>query len=148
MIPVQFPEPQFNIRIEGDKRFIFDTIRRSWLLLTEEEWVRQNFINFLVNHLKYPSSLIAVEKEIQLNELRKRFDVLVYDIHHKPWMIIECKAPEVSLNENVLQQVLRYNMSVPVKFIVITNGHLTIGWEKAGDSLSQIMSLPEWKSLY
>jgi hypothetical protein len=146
MIAVQFPEPQFNIKVEGNKRFIFDAIRRSWLLLTEEEWVRQNFINYLVHHLKYPSSLIAVEKEIQLNELKKRFDVLVYDTNHKPWMIIECKAPEVSLNENVLQQVLRYNMSVPVNFIVITNGHVTIGWEKTGNSLSQIMSLPEWET--
>jgi hypothetical protein len=146
MIAVQFPEPQFSIRSEGEKRFIFDAIRRSWLLLTEEEWVRQNFMNYLINGLQYPSTLIAVEKEIQLNELRKRFDVLVYDASHKPWMIIECKAPEVSLNENVLQQVLRYNMSVPVNFIVITNGYVTMGWEKKGDSLSQIMALPEWKS--
>ena len=146
MIAVQFPEPQFSIRSEGEKLFIFDAIRKSWLLLTEEEWVRQNFMNYLVNGLKYPSSLIAVEKEIQLNVLKKRFDVLVYDNHHKPWMIIECKAPEVSLNEDVLQQVLRYNMSVPVDFIVITNGHVTIGWEKTGDCLSQIMALPEWRT--
>ncbi|HJW17229.1 MAG TPA: type I restriction enzyme HsdR N-terminal domain-containing protein [Flavisolibacter sp.] len=144
MIAVQFPEPQFSIRNEGEKRFIFDTIRKSWLLLTEEEWVRQNFINYLVRALGYPSSLIAIEKEIQLNELKKRFDILVYDASHKPWMIIECKAPHVSLNENVLQQVLRYNMSVPVNFIVITNGHFTIAWEKKGESLSEIMLLPPW----
>jgi hypothetical protein len=145
MIAVQFPEPQFSIRNEGEKRFVFDAIRKSWLLLTEEEWVRQNFINYLVQGLGYPSSLIAVEKEIQLNELKKRFDVLVYDVNHKPWMMIECKAPQVNLNENVLQQVLRYNMSVPVNFIVITNGNFTIAWEKRGASLSEIMLLPEWK---
>ena len=144
MIAVQFPEPQFSIRNEGQKRFIFDTIRKSWLLLTEEEWVRQNFINYLVRGLGFPSSLIAIEKEIQLNELKKRFDILVYDANHKPWMIIECKAPHVSLNENVLQQVLRYNMSVPVNFIVITNGHFTIAWEKKGESLSEIMLFPLW----
>ena len=145
MIAVQFPEPQFSIRSEAGKRYIFDVLRRSWLLLTEEEWVRQNFINYLIGDLKYPRALIAVEKEIQLNELKKRFDILVYDVYHKPWMIVECKAPEVGLNENVLQQVLRYNMSVPVEYIVITNGHLTMGWEKSEGSLQALTVLPKWK---
>ncbi|RYF80770.1 MAG: type I restriction enzyme HsdR N-terminal domain-containing protein, partial [Chitinophagaceae bacterium] len=95
MIPVQFPEPQFKLKKEGDKRYIFDAIRKTWLLLTEEEWVRQNFVAYLTNIMKYPVSLIALEKEMALNGLKKRFDILVYDKKHRPWMMVECKAPTV-----------------------------------------------------
>ena len=109
MITVQFPEPQFRQKEVDGKRFIFCTIRKRWLLLTEEEWVRQNFVAYLVNGLNYPATLIALEKEILLNELKKRFDILVYDTDHQPWMLVECKAPAVVLNEDVLQQALRYN---------------------------------------
>jgi hypothetical protein len=141
---VQFPEPQFRIKNENNRHYIFDAIRKAWLVLTEEEWVRQNFVNYLITRLKYPSAVIALEKEIKLNELKKRFDVLVYDKEHKPWMMIECKAPEVILNEDVLQQVLRYNISVPVKFIVITNGNATVGWKKEGEELQLMEELPQW----
>jgi len=144
MIAVQFPEPQFRIKNENDKQYIFDSIRKSWLLLTEEEWVRQNFVNYLVNELNFPSTVIALEKEITLNELKKRFDVLVYDKDHKPWMMVECKAPAVTLNEETLQQVLRYNISVPVQFIVITNGNITVGWRKADAQLKLLTELPLW----
>jgi hypothetical protein len=144
MIPVQFPQPQFRIKKEGEKHFIFDTIRKTWLLLTEEEWVRQNFANYLISVLNYPSTVIALEKEIGLNELKKRFDILVYNKEHQPWMMVECKAPEVMLNEEVLQQVLRYNISVPVEFIVITNGNATVGWKKEGGELKLLNELPQW----
>ncbi len=139
---VTFPPPDFNIKKEGEKRFIFDRIRKAWLQLTEEEWVRQNFVAYLVKTLNYSVSLIALEKEITLNELTKRFDVLVYDKAHQPWMLVECKAPQVALSEDVLQQVLRYNVSVPVKYIVITNGAATIGWEKTGEGLTLLVDMP------
>jgi hypothetical protein len=142
MITVQFPEPQFKLKREGEKRFVFDSIRKTWLLLTEEEWVRQNFVAYLVKQLQYPETLIALEKEILLNGLKKRFDILVYDKVHQPWMLIECKAPEVSLSEDVLQQVLRYNIIVPVNYIVITNGTATVAWEKTGEGLKMLQSLP------
>jgi hypothetical protein len=129
---------------EKDKQYIFDTIRKVWLLLTEEEWVRQNFVHYLISQLKYPSTVIAIEKEISLNDLKKRFDILVYDKEHKPWMLIECKEPKVNLSEEVLQQVLRYNISVPVEYIVITNGNATVGWKKEND-LKLLSELPEWK---
>lgn len=145
MIPVQFPQPEFRIKMEGGKHFIFDAIRKAWLLLTEEEWVRQNFVNYLVSQLNYPSTVIAIEKEIVLNDLRKRFDILVYDRQHQPWMMIECKAPEVALSEAVLQQVLRYTISVPVEFVVITNGTVTVGWRKVGGALELLKELPGWQ---
>jgi hypothetical protein len=142
MIELRFPEPQFRIKKERDKQYIFDEIRRMWLLLTEEEWVRQNFVNYLKGELDYPSSLIALEKEIWLNDVKKRFDILVYDRQHKPWMMIECKAPQVQLSENVLQQLLRYTMSVPVSYLLITNGETTIGWKKEEDELRLLSMLP------
>jgi hypothetical protein len=144
MIAVQYPEPQFRMKNENGKHYIFDLIRKVWLLLTEEEWVRQNFVNYLITELHYPSTVIALEKEILLNDLKKRFDLLVYDKQHKPWMLIECKEPKVSLNEDVLQQVLRYNISVPVEYIVITNGTTTVGWKKESELLL-IDEMPRWK---
>jgi hypothetical protein len=142
MITVQFPEPQFKLKKEGEKRFIFDGIRKTWLLLTAEEWVRQNFVAYLTRELHYPETLIALEKEILLNGLKKRFDILVYDKRHQPWMLVECKAPEIALNEDVLQQALRYNMTVSVQYFVITNGTATIAWEKCNGKLQLLQSLP------
>jgi hypothetical protein len=144
MIKVQFPEPSFQVRKKENSAHVFDSIRKKWLLLTEEEWVRQNIIQYLVHTLKYPSTSLAIEKEIRLNELKKRFDIVVYDSNIRPWMMIECKAPSIELNESVLQQVLRYNMSVPVQYIIITNGTNTMGWQKNVDSLVQIQNFPEW----
>lgn len=144
MIAVTYPEPQFRTKMEGGRRYIFDGIRKTWLLLTEEEWVRQNFVNYLVAGLQYPSSFMALEKEISLHELKKRFDVLVYNREHKPWMMVECKAPQVQLSEDVLQQVLRYNISVPVSYIIITNGSHTVGWKKEGSGLILLSNMPAW----
>lgn len=144
MIVVQYPEPKFKMKNENGRQYIFDAIRKVWLLLTEEEWVRQNFVNYLITQLKYPSTVIAIEKEISLNDLKKRFDILVYDKEHKPWMLIECKEPKVSLSEDVLQQVLRYNISVPVEYIVITNGNKTAGWKKENE-LKLLEEMPEWR---
>jgi hypothetical protein len=144
MITVQYPDTQFRMKEENGKRFIFDSIRKSWLLLTEEEWVRQNFVNYMVAISKYPSTVIALEKEIWLNQLKKRFDILVYDRELRPWMMIECKAPSVRLSEDVLQQVLRYNITVPVDYIVITNGDTTVGWKKENRGLVLLKELPVW----
>ena len=144
MVVINYPEPDFRIKKEGEKEFIFDALRKKWLILTPEEWVRQNFVQYLIKTKNYPSSLIAIEKEIQLGELKKRFDILVYDNNHQPWMMIECKAAEVKLDDAVLQQVLRYNISVPVEYIVITNGNSTFAWQKENKGLRSIYEIPEW----
>ena len=144
MIPVIYPAPDFKIKEEGGKKYVFDGIRKTWLLLTPEEWVRQNFINFLTLELKYPAGFIALEKTLVLNDLKKRFDVLVYDREHQPWMMVECKAPEIALSEGVLQQLLRYHMSIPVALLVITNGTQTMAWEKKEQQLALLQHLPAW----
>jgi hypothetical protein len=145
MMRMNFPEPVFRMKKEKGKEFIFDIIRKQWLLLTEEEWVRQNFIQGLIQEHHYPVTMIAVEKEILLGELKKRFDILIYDKDHKPWMLIECKGGNINLGEAVIEQVLRYNISIPVSFLIITNGHYTYGWEKIGMELKEIEQLPMWK---
>ena len=145
MIAVNFPEPAFRFKKENGIEFIFDAIRKQWLVLTDEEWIRQNFIQYLVKSLQYPAAFIAVEKEIMLGELKKRFDILIYDHQHKPWMMIECKGTAIELQESAFQQILRYHISVPVSFLIITNGHDTYGWEKVGIDLKLIEQMPVWQ---
>jgi hypothetical protein len=145
MIDIQFPEPQFKLRSSGAIQTIFDPLRKKWLQLTPEEWVRQNFVQYLVSVMNYPATLIAMEKKIRLGELTKRFDILVYDKDHKPWMIVECKGDEVKLDQEVLQQALRYNISVPARYIIITNGNFTYAWEKKDNLLADLNELPGWK---
>src|SRR5688572_11029983 len=101
MLTIKYPEQQFQIKQDGGKDMIFDPLRKKWLLLTPEEWVRQNFVQYLIRVKKYPATLIAQEKMIILGELKKRFDILVYDTDHRPWMMIECKAPAIKLDEAV-----------------------------------------------
>lgn len=125
MIAVHFPPYSFNIKQSDGKDFIFDTVRKQWLLLTPEEWVRQNFIQYLLQALQYPQSLMAVEKEIRMGELKKRFDLVVYDRESQPWMLIECKAMQVPVDSTVIDQALRYNQKLGAIYIVITNGSYT-----------------------
>jgi hypothetical protein len=123
MIKIAFPEPAFRTRNQQGHMELFDEIRKTWVKITPEEWVRQNFIQWLVRVMKYPAQMIAVEKELTLGELKKRFDILIYNKHYQPWMMIECKAPEVELSDKTIMQILRYNLAIPVPFLVITNGH-------------------------
>jgi hypothetical protein len=143
MIKIEYPPHPFRIKKHNDHELIFDELRKLWLRLTPEEWVRQNFVQYLVQVKQYPSALIAIEKEIQLGELRKRFDILVYDRLHQPWMMVECKEMNVDINEKVLQQILRYNMALPVRYLIITNGGYCLGYEKQNTGLNLLESLPE-----
>lgn len=145
MITISYPAPDFNVKNREGKECIFDTIRKKWLVLTPEEWVRQNFIQYLIQVKKYPLSLIAIEKEITLGELKKRFDILIYDKNHKPWMMIECKAMEIKLDETVLEQALRYNISVPVKYLVLTNGNSCFALKNEKGNLIDCNEIPEFE---
>lgn len=144
MIRVQFPPTRFRMKKRGEKTYVFDTIRKAWLLLTEEEWVRQNLVAYLVTTLQYPKEVIALEKGLVWNGMKMRFDILLYNREHQPWMIIECKAPQVNLNEAVLQQAMRYNLVVPAQWIVVTNGDATYVWKKEAHSLQPVAGFPTW----
>ncbi len=142
MIKIEYPQHPFKIRSEKGRELIFDELRRQWVRLTPEEWVRQNFLQYLVQVRKYPATLIAIEKEMLLGELKKRFDILVYDAQHRPWMMVECKAMTIALDEKVLHQVLRYNIAIPVPFLVITNGTFMAGFERTGVGIEMMDQLP------
>lgn len=144
MIKIDYPDHPFRTRQQDGMQQVFDEIRKSWLKLTPEEWVRQNFIRYLVTVMQYPASLMALEKTITVGELMKRFDILMYDGNHRPWLLVECKAMEVPLTEQVLNQVLRYNIGVPVKFMVITNGTQCMAFEKRNMQLVPLDALPEF----
>jgi hypothetical protein len=114
----------YNFRTEEREtgRVIFDEVRRKFVALTSEEWVRQHILHYLLYDKKYPRSLIAVERGIELNGLQKRFDVVVFAADGLPKMIIECKAPEEPLNDKVFEQIARYNLSLRVNYLWVTNG--------------------------
>ncbi|HMU47131.1 MAG TPA: type I restriction enzyme HsdR N-terminal domain-containing protein [Chitinophagaceae bacterium] len=145
MEKINFPEPGFRTKREEGKDFIFDPLRKKWIILTPEEWVRQNFVQYLVKVKGYPAAYIAIEKEIRVGELKKRFDILVYNNNHQPWMLIECKAPEINLDENTLHQVLRYNIAVPANHILVTNGTATFSWKKENEKLVLANEVPAWE---
>ncbi len=140
---IQFPAYQPEIKEENEKEFIFDPIRKQWIRLTPEEWVRQNFINYLIKEKKYPASLIAIEKEIKVGEMRKRFDILVYK-ESIPWLIVECKEQNTPINEAVAKQVLTYNIQLQVPYLIITNGNTTKGLVISNGQFATIDSLPAY----
>lgn len=123
---------------------MFDVIRKKWLLLTPEEWVRQNMIQYLLLVKNYPSSLIAVEKEIRLGELKKRCDLVVYNRASLPWMIVECKEMNVPLSEKALEQILRYHITLPADFLIITNGSFSFGFQKKDKEFFEINEFPKF----
>lgn len=142
MIRIEYPPYQPRIKGEAGKEMIFDGIRKRWVALTPEEWVRQNFLQYLLQVMHYPSSLIAVEKEIRLGELKKRFDIVVFGRDSKPRMIIECKETGVGLDKKVLDQVLRYNISLQVPYLVITNGNFCMAFDISEAELKELPALP------
>jgi hypothetical protein len=145
MIKIYYPKFPFKIKEEGGKQeFIFDELRKLWVRLTPEEWVRQNFVQYLVQVKKYPPSYIALERKIKLGDLNKRFDLLVFNKAAKPWMMIECKAMHVVLDKTVLWQILHYNIAVPVKYLVITNGEYCYGYIKGLMDYEAVPVLPAY----
>lgn len=145
MIKIEFPKEPVKTKQQGSIHEIFDPVRKKWLLLTPEEWVRQNIVQFLLVKKNYPASLLAIEKEIKLGELKKRCDIVVYDRQSQPWMIIECKEMNVALSEKTLEQILRYHITLPAKYLVITNGSHCFGFEKNDNRFKEIDFFPEFE---
>ena len=122
MIQLNLPGIEFKARTVANQQQIFDPVRRKYVALTPEEWVRQHFVQYLIAHLKVPMSHIAVEKSLRVNNLAKRADIVIFKGGLKPILAVECKAPSVEINEEVFYQVLRYNMALRVDYLVLTNG--------------------------
>jgi len=142
MIKINYPSFNFKIKGEASNELIFDEVRKRWVRLTPEEWVRQNMIQYLLQELNYPASLFSIEKEVKLGELRKRCDIIVYK-NALPWIIIECKEPNVPITEKTLQQILRYHLALPVPYLCLTNGNNVFLFEKKDEQFKEIFSFPE-----
>ncbi len=119
---LNLPLYSFKTKTHGEITKIFDVIRRKYVTLTPEEWVRQNFIQYLVNEKKYPASLIAIEIPISYNTLKKRGDIVTYDKTGAQVVLVECKAPDIKITQSVFDQIARYNLTLKVKYLVVTNG--------------------------
>jgi hypothetical protein len=116
--------PQYSFRINGKEgnEMILDPLRRKYVKLTPEEWVRQNFVQYLINEGKYPAGLLGIEVMFRYNKLKRRVDILVHDRFGQPIMIVECKSTEVKIDEAVFEQIATYNMKFRVPYLVVTNG--------------------------
>jgi hypothetical protein len=122
MQELNFPTYQFKIKNSENTKYIFDIIRKKYVVLTPEEWVRQHTVYFLIFEKNYTQSLIAVEKQLKVNNLIKRFDVLVFNKNGLPELIVECKSPKVKIKQDTFDQIARYNLNLNAKYLVVTNG--------------------------
>jgi len=122
MDKLSLPVFDFNIKESAGKTVIFDIIRKKYIVLTPEEWVRQHFVNYLINHLGYVKALIGVEQGLKYNKLLKRTDIIVYDRKGSPLVLVECKEPNHKLNQKVVEQAMMYNKTLSAPYIIVSNG--------------------------
>ena len=146
MQKLAFPDYSFNLQATDEGARIFDPVRKKFVALTPEEWVRQHVIRVLSQEKGIPLSLMKVEAEIRLFRTRKRFDAAVFDRNGNALLVVECKAPSVPLGQEVLDQAVRYNMTLRVKYLVLTNGlrHLFCQVDPDDGKISMIDDLPDF----
>ncbi|KAA1246122.1 type I restriction enzyme HsdR N-terminal domain-containing protein [Aquimarina sp. RZ0] len=122
MQKLNFPAYQFRFKSSENKVSIFDLIRKKFIFLTPEEWVRQHTIHYLIEEKKYPQTLINVEKLIKVNDLNKRYDIIIFNPDGSIYLIVECKSHAVRITQKVFDQIARYNLSLQAEYLMITNG--------------------------
>ena len=114
--------PKFSFKNSENKVSIFDTIRKKFIILQPEEWVRQHCVMYLMTKKQYPHSLINVEKELKINGLKKRYDIVIFNPDGSIHLVVECKAPKIKINQSTFDQVARYNLALNANFLMVTNG--------------------------
>lgn len=146
MDSLNLPTYSFKLKSEGGRKLIFDEIRRRYVALTPEEWVRQNFIKYLTYEKAYPTALISLEKHFRYNRMQKRSDILVYDRNGMPVLMVECKAPDVKVNQAVFDQIALYNLKFKVPYLVVTNGiqHYCCRYTEDKGSYRFLEEIPEY----
>jgi hypothetical protein len=145
---LDFPTYTFRFKNSENKPYIFDDIRKKFVVLQPEEWVRQHCVQYLINKKKYPKLLINVEKELKINNLKKRYDIVVFNTDGSIHLIVECKAPKITINQSTFDQIARYNLALNATYLMVTNGlnhyYCTMDFqEKCYQFLNDI---PEYKS--
>ncbi len=150
MKALNLPTYKFRLRKNADDKIeIFDGIRKRFYVLTPEEWVRQNFIQYLIQEKQYPASLMAIEKGLKLNGMQKRTDIVQYNKSGKAVLIVECKAPEVKLSQDTFDQAARYNLTLHVDFLIITNGleHYACKMDYTNNKILFLKEIPTFKEI-
>lgn len=148
MQKLNFQLYNFRFKNSENKVSIFDEIRKKFIILTPEEWVRQHVVQFLLEEKKYPKSLINVEKVLKVNGLRKRYDVVVFNPDGSIFILIECKAPEVKIAQATFDQIARYNMTMKSEFLMVTNGlnHYFCQMDYENEKYAFLENLPNYNS--
>ncbi len=149
MHSLNLPPVSLKFKTENNKRLVFDVIRKKYVALTPEEWVRQNFVHYLSNQLEYPAGLMAIETLVKINTLKQRADIVVYNRKGKPVMIVECKAPTVKLNNSVFEQAARYNRNLGVDYLMVTNGikHYCAQLNRENGSYKMLEAIPGYEEI-
>lgn len=149
MQKLNFPSYIFRFKNSENKVSIFDEIRKKFIILTPEEWVRQHVVQFLIVEKKYPKSLINVEKVLKVNGLRKRYDIVVYNPDGTIYILVECKAPEVKISQATFDQIARYNMTMKAQYLTVTNGlsHYFCQMDFENEKYDFLRELPNYNSL-
>lgn len=147
MVALNLPQAKLKIKSKENKQYIFDIIRKKDVVLTPEEWVRQHILHFLITIKGYPKSIIAVEKQLTINTLKKRFDILVFNTNGLPKIIIECKAPKVKITQEAFDQIARYNLKLNANYLMVSNGltHYFCKLDTANERYVFLEDLPEYK---
>ncbi|MEN8704474.1 MAG: type I restriction enzyme HsdR N-terminal domain-containing protein [Polaribacter sp.] len=122
MQKLNLPNINYKVKNSENKVLIFDNLRKKYLVLTPEEWVRQHFIHYLIDEKRYPVSLIALEKQLVINNRKKRTDILIFNKNGKPEIIVECKAPSIKITQDTFDQIARYNLKLKANYLIVTNG--------------------------
>lgn len=143
MIVIEYPNEPLRIEVKSGIRKVFCLVRKKWLVLTPEEWVRQYFLLYLNRVKRYPHSIIAVEKLLQVGERSRRTDILVYK-NDVPFMLVECKQMEQEISTRELEQTLHYFSAIQCPFFIITNGRITYGYAKIGAELRELEDIPAY----
>ena len=149
MLSLKLPPYQYKITTRNARKYIFDDLRRKYVALTPEEWVRQHFVHYLVDYKGYPAGLIANEIQINLNGTKKRCDTVVYDRTIRALMIVEYKAPTIEITQKVFDQITRYNMVLKVQYLIVSNGlnHYCCQIDYEHNSYRFIPDVPDYKDL-
>ncbi|WP_264558555.1 type I restriction enzyme HsdR N-terminal domain-containing protein [Flavobacterium sp. N2270] len=145
MQPLNFPKYSFRFKNSENKVSIFDKIRKKFILLTPEEWVRQHVVEFLIDEKKYPKSLINVEKIVKVSGMNKRYDIVVFNSDGSIFLLIECKAPEIKIDQKTFDQIARYNLILNAQYLMVTNGlnHYFCEMDFENEKYSFLKELPE-----
>jgi hypothetical protein len=122
MQKLNFPDYQYRFKNKENKLAIFDEIRKKFILVTPEEWVRQNCVNYLMFELNYPKSHINVEKLVKINGINKRYDIVIFNVKGEIEVLVECKASSITINQTTFDQIARYNLKLKAKYLMVTNG--------------------------